>query len=80
MSTAYEAKKIMKDRNYFGCMMVEMGDADAMISGLIKKLSGYHPAGYSDNRYRRRGTKDCRYVHDADQERSAVPGRYHGKL
>ncbi len=32
----YETKKIMKDRNYFGCMMVEMGDADAMISGLTK--------------------------------------------
>jgi malate dehydrogenase (oxaloacetate-decarboxylating)(NADP+) len=32
----YEAKKIMKDRNYFGCMMVEMGDAEAMISGLTK--------------------------------------------
>jgi malate dehydrogenase (oxaloacetate-decarboxylating)(NADP+) len=33
---AYEAKKVMKDRNYFGCMMVETGDADAMISGLSK--------------------------------------------
>lgn len=33
---AYEAKKIMRDRNYFGCMMVETGDADAMISGLTK--------------------------------------------
>ncbi len=32
----YESKKIMRDRNYFGCMMVETGDADAMISGLIK--------------------------------------------
>jgi malate dehydrogenase (oxaloacetate-decarboxylating)(NADP+) len=32
----YEAKKVMKDRNYFGCMMVECGDADAMISGLSK--------------------------------------------
>jgi malate dehydrogenase (oxaloacetate-decarboxylating)(NADP+) len=32
----YESKKVMKDRNYFGCMMVEMGDADAMISGLVK--------------------------------------------
>ncbi|MCR6721133.1 MAG: phosphate acyltransferase [Chitinophagaceae bacterium] len=29
-------KKIMRDRNYFGCMMVECGDADAMISGLTK--------------------------------------------
>ena len=33
---AYESKKVMKDRNYFGCMMVECGDADAMISGLTK--------------------------------------------
>jgi malate dehydrogenase (oxaloacetate-decarboxylating)(NADP+) len=33
---SYESKKIMKDRNYFGCMMVECGDADAMISGLAK--------------------------------------------
>src|SRR5690606_37922482 len=32
----YEAAKIMKDRNYFGCMMVETGEADAMISGLSK--------------------------------------------
>jgi malate dehydrogenase (oxaloacetate-decarboxylating)(NADP+) len=33
---AYESKKVMKDRNYFGCMMVECGDSDAMISGLAK--------------------------------------------
>lgn len=32
----YEASKLMKDRNYYGCMMVEMGDADAMISGLSR--------------------------------------------
>jgi len=32
----YESRKIMRDRNYFGCMMVENGDADAMISGLQK--------------------------------------------
>ncbi|HEU4471390.1 MAG TPA: NADP-dependent malic enzyme, partial [Flavisolibacter sp.] len=32
----YESKKVMKDRNYFGAMMVETGDADAMISGLSK--------------------------------------------
>jgi len=32
----YEAKKIMRDRNHFGCMMVECSDADAMISGLTK--------------------------------------------
>jgi malate dehydrogenase (oxaloacetate-decarboxylating)(NADP+) len=32
----YESQKIMRDRNYFGCMMVETGEADAMISGLTK--------------------------------------------
>src|SRR5690625_1546122 len=29
--------KIMRDRNYFGCMMVEKGEADALISGLTRK-------------------------------------------
>ena len=32
----YDSYKIMRDRNYFGCMMVETGEADAMISGLTK--------------------------------------------
>jgi malate dehydrogenase (oxaloacetate-decarboxylating)(NADP+) len=32
----YESKKVMRDRNYFGCMMVETGEADCMISGLAK--------------------------------------------
>lgn len=32
----YEAKKLMRDRNYFGAMMVELGEADALISGLTK--------------------------------------------
>ena len=33
---SYEAMKAMKDRNHFGCMMVETGEADCMISGLSK--------------------------------------------
>ncbi len=33
----YEAKKAMRDRTYFGCMMVSNGEADAMISGLTRK-------------------------------------------
>jgi malate dehydrogenase (oxaloacetate-decarboxylating)(NADP+) len=32
----YESAKLMRDRNYFGCMMVETGEADGMISGLTK--------------------------------------------
>ncbi|MBC7862169.1 MAG: NADP-dependent malic enzyme, partial [Bacteroidia bacterium] len=38
--TLYDAKKIMRERNYFGSMMVETGAADAMISGLTRKYSG----------------------------------------
>jgi len=35
----YESLKVMKDRNHFGCMMVETGDADAMLSGLTKNYA-----------------------------------------
>ncbi len=35
----YESLKIMKDRNHFGSMMVETGDADAMISGLTRNYA-----------------------------------------
>lgn len=34
--TEFEAMQIMRERNHFGAMMVEMGDADAMISGLTR--------------------------------------------
>ncbi len=33
----YEARKAMKERVSYGCMMVNCGDADAMISGLTRK-------------------------------------------
>jgi malate dehydrogenase (oxaloacetate-decarboxylating)(NADP+) len=32
----YESVKLMRDRNYFGCMMVNEGECDAFISGLTK--------------------------------------------
>ncbi|SDL90886.1 malate dehydrogenase (oxaloacetate-decarboxylating)(NADP+) [Daejeonella rubra] len=34
--TLFEAKKLMRDRNYFGAAMVQFGEADALISGLTK--------------------------------------------
>lgn len=37
--TLFEARQAMRDRNYFGAMMVEMGNADAMISGITRKYS-----------------------------------------
>ncbi|HRH60552.1 MAG TPA: phosphate acyltransferase, partial [Chitinophagaceae bacterium] len=38
-SNYYESRKAMRDRNNFGCMMVETGDADAMISGLTRNYA-----------------------------------------
>lgn len=34
--TEFEAIQIMRERNHFGAMMVEMGQADAMISGITR--------------------------------------------
>jgi Malic enzyme len=35
----YESVKMMQNRQYFGCMMVETGDADAVISGLTRNYA-----------------------------------------
>jgi malate dehydrogenase (oxaloacetate-decarboxylating)(NADP+) len=37
--TQYDCRRLMRERNYFGAMMVETGAADAMISGLTRKYS-----------------------------------------
>jgi malate dehydrogenase (oxaloacetate-decarboxylating)(NADP+) len=34
--TEFESIQLMRERNHFGAMMVEMGDADAMISGITR--------------------------------------------
>ena len=34
--TEFEAIQIMRERNHFGAMMVELGDADAMVSGVTR--------------------------------------------
>jgi malate dehydrogenase (oxaloacetate-decarboxylating)(NADP+) len=34
--TEFEAIQLMRERNHFGAMMVELGDADAMISGMTR--------------------------------------------
>lgn len=34
--TLYEAQRLMRERNYFGSMMVETGEADALISGVSR--------------------------------------------
>jgi malate dehydrogenase (oxaloacetate-decarboxylating)(NADP+) len=35
--TIYEARQIMRERNYFGSMLVRTGQAEALISGLTRK-------------------------------------------
>ena len=41
----YEASKAMKERTHFGCMMVETGEADSMLSGLTRNYAdGIKPA------------------------------------
>ncbi len=37
--TLYECKKLMRERNYFGAMMVETGNGDALISGLTRNYA-----------------------------------------
>ncbi|HUU30273.1 MAG TPA: NADP-dependent malic enzyme [archaeon] len=34
--TPYEAEELLRNRNYFAAMMVEMGDADGLVSGLTQ--------------------------------------------
>jgi malate dehydrogenase (oxaloacetate-decarboxylating)(NADP+) len=51
--TMNEATKLLKDPNYFGAMMVELGEADALISGLTKEypktiLPSLHIIGVAD--------------------------------
>jgi malate dehydrogenase (oxaloacetate-decarboxylating)(NADP+) len=41
----YESLKLMRTQNYFGAMMVETGEADAMLSGLTRNYAeGIRPA------------------------------------
>ena len=35
----YESLKLMRTQNYFGAMMVETGEADALITGITRRYS-----------------------------------------
>jgi malate dehydrogenase (oxaloacetate-decarboxylating)(NADP+) len=35
--TRYDARRLMTDRNYFGCAMLALGQVDALISGMTKE-------------------------------------------
>ena len=69
----------MRDRNYFGCMMVESGDADGMISGLTKNYPdtirpAIHTIGTEE------GVKKIAGMYLCYQERTIVSCRYHGEF
>ncbi len=34
--TQFEARKLMRERNYFGSMLLELGEADALVSGISR--------------------------------------------
>jgi malate dehydrogenase (oxaloacetate-decarboxylating)(NADP+) len=43
--TEFESISLMRERNYFGAMMVDQGDADAMITGITRSYrSSFRPA------------------------------------
>lgn len=37
--TLYDARKLLMNRSYYGCMMVEAGEADAFVSGITRKYA-----------------------------------------
>lgn len=37
--TKYDAGKLLMNRSYYGCMMVEAGEADAFVSGITRKYA-----------------------------------------
>ena len=79
-SNYYESKKIMRDRLYFGCMMVETGDADAMISGLSKNYPDTIRPALQISRDGRRIKKSGWDVYYYDQKRADISRRYYGQF
>lgn len=37
--TLYDARKLLMNRSYYGCMMLEAGEADAFVSGITRKYA-----------------------------------------
>jgi malate dehydrogenase (oxaloacetate-decarboxylating)(NADP+) len=64
--TLHEAKKMMRDRHYFAPMMVEFGEADAvLISGLTKNYPSTIKPALQIFRKTRRNKQSGRYVYHA---------------
>ena len=43
--TCLRGQELMNDRNIFGSMMVRMGDADALVSGVTQNYPDTHSSG-----------------------------------
>ena len=50
--TLFEARKLMRERNYFGSMMVELGLADALISGITRNYPNTLRPAFTNHRHR----------------------------
>ena len=77
--TALEAERQMRQRNYFGSMLVDQGEADALVSGLTRNYPNViRPAlqviGKGPGRGQGGGD-----VHPPDQKRPHVLRRHHGQ-
>ena len=46
--TLSEARELIDNRNIFASLMVHMGDADALVSGVSRTLSRHDPASVAD--------------------------------
>ena len=62
------------ERNYFGMMMVEVGDADALITGVYKILT--HSGRQRSNWHSGWFETHWRYAHYEHKERNLLPSRY----
>ncbi len=66
----YEAYKSMRDRIRFACMMLETGEADAVIRRAYPQLSRNRQAGAAGDWHRKGSEKNCRHVYHAHQTRA----------
>ncbi len=76
----YEARKAMRDRVHFGCMMVDSGEADALISGLTRNYPDTMRPALQIIGLEEGVKKGGRHVSDAHETGAAILRRYDGKL
>jgi len=73
------ANRLVRERNYFGALMVETGEADAFISGLTRDYPKNHPS-FPSNHWREKRSQSCsRHVYLEHATRSLFLCRRNGQ-